>query len=272
MPNSIEESVTLMLATTALILLLAGFIINILYLYQKKQLSFQKNITEINLDHEKILLQRQVEIQEQTLLDVSRDIHDNISLGLTLSKLHLNTLNYMEPESFPEKIQLSIHFITEAIYNLKNIALSLNADIIVKLGFIKAVENEFNNFDNTGLFKIKYEINGDVITLEAKKELAIFRIIQESLNNILKHSEAKNIFVNIEYTDTMLCLFIHDDGIGFTVEEGAKKKDSGGSGLTNIKERIRMIDGNCEILSAAGKGTSISISVPISNSKNDTHG
>src|SRR5690348_540927 len=114
--------IQLIIATTVLILLLAGFIITILYLYQMKQFAFQKNIEEIKSSHEKNILQTQIDVREQTLLNISRDIHDNIALGLTLSKLHLNTLNYPGPIQVQDKIDLSVNLIGEVIQKLGNIS------------------------------------------------------------------------------------------------------------------------------------------------------
>jgi two-component system NarL family sensor kinase len=260
--------IELVIATTALILLLAGFIITILYLYQKKQLLFQKDIEEIKLDHEKNILQTQLEIQEQTLQYVSRDIHDNIALGLTLSKLHLNTLNYPEPAPYQDKINLSINLIGDAIQSLSNISKSLNADIIKTFGLLKAVENEIVNIEKTGLFKIEYLVTGTPVFLDSKIELVIFRIIQESLNNIIKHSRAENVRIMLNYDISHLILSVTDDGIGFLFNKAHElKKCPGGAGLNNIQQRAKMIDSECRIVSKTSEGTMIVITTPLLQNK-----
>lgn len=262
MPTSNTEAIIFIIATTSLILLLAVFIITILYLYQKKQLSFQKNLEAIKLNHEKNILQTQLEIQEQTLQDVSRDIHDNISLSLTLCKLHLNTLNYPRPVPFQEKIDLSVSLITEAIHNLRNISKSLNADIIKHNGLLKAVENEIGKLSKTGLFQIQYEIKGNPVFMECQKELVLFRIIQESFNNIIKHAHAGKINLILNYSLHKLDMCIQDNGIGFLVCDNQEKMLKLTSGLNNIRQRAIMIESECEIRSEPGKGTTIEISVP----------
>jgi len=266
--------IELIIATTALILLLSGFIITMLTLYQKKQFDFQRNIEEMKLGHEKNILQAQLEIQEQTLQHVSREIHDNIALGLTLSKLHLNTLNFAAADHCRQKVSLSVDLITEAIRHLNNISKSLGADIIERHGLLKAVENEIANLDRTGMFRIDFRVTGTPVFLNARTELVLFRIMQESLNNIIKHSRATEIGLRLNYDDTQLLLTVEDNGVGFALSAGETPQDGlPGSGLGNIRHRARLINSCCCIHSTAGKGTVITVAVPMPpTDENEHHG
>ncbi len=136
------DIVVFLIATTILILLLAGLIITLIYLYQKKQLAYQHNMETLKLDHEKTLMSAQLEIQEDTFQHISREIHDNINLSLTLAKLHLNTLNWNEKEKMACQINSSIELISQSITNLSDISKSLNSDIINSQGLITAVKKE----------------------------------------------------------------------------------------------------------------------------------
>nr|MBA4166471.1 hypothetical protein [Chitinophagaceae bacterium] len=198
----------------------------------------------------------------------------NITLGLTLSKLHLNTLNYPNPTPFQEKINLSVDLISEAIRNLSNISKSLNADIIKKYGLLKSIENEIGNLEKTGKFKIDYEITGAPIFLEAKTELVIFRILQESFNNIIKHSNATGIAIALYYCPSHLSMSITDNGKGFSFNQANQvKKYWGGSGLNNIQQRAVTIESECKIVSKMGEGTMIRIIVPLPQiTENDNNG
>ena len=108
MQNPHYDLTLFILASTVLILLLAGFIVTILFLYRKKQLAYYKTVEELRLDYEKNLLHTQLEIQEQTLQHISREIHDNINLSLTLAKLNLNTLDWSHPDKSKNKIESSL--------------------------------------------------------------------------------------------------------------------------------------------------------------------
>ena len=148
------DIVVFLIATTILILLLAGLIITLIYFYQKKQLAYQQNMETLKLNHEKTLMETRLEIQENTFQQISREIHDNINLSLTLAKLHLNTLNWDEREKTASQINSSIELISQSITNLSDISKSLNADIINSQGLITAVNREIQK--NTGDRFIQY--------------------------------------------------------------------------------------------------------------------
>ena len=264
MRNQNTEIIVFIFATTILILLLAGFIVTILFLYQKKQISFEKNLEEMKLDHEKNLLITQLEIQEQTFQNISREIHDNIGLSLTLAKLNLNTLNLDDPYNSKEKINSSISLISESITNLSDISKSLNSEIISTHGLLKALEMEIGILNKAGVYHIEYEITGIPVFLECQKELILFRIIQEAFNNIIKHARAKNISLFLDYSNTQMNLCIVDNGIGFSNEQIERNRSTKiMAGLNNMRQRAKMINGDCSIESIIDKGTVIKVQVPL---------
>ena len=131
--------ITIFLAlTTLLFIVLVSFILVIIILYKRRQRQLQKSLDEIKEQHEKIILSAKLEIQEETFKHISREIHDNINLSLTLAKLNLNTLNINEIERVPYKIQNSIDLLSRSILELSDISQSLNADFIIN----KTINNE----------------------------------------------------------------------------------------------------------------------------------
>ena len=193
MQKTPDDVITFLFVTTSIILLMAGFVITIVLLYRKKQASYQKDIKTIKADYEKAILNTQLEIQEQTFQNISREIHDNIGISLTLAKLNLNTLNLNDQFQSKEQVNSSIALVTKAISDLNDISQSLNAEYIASYGLINALEQETRKLKNLGLHDITFEVSGNTIFMDAQKELIIFRIVQEALNNILKHAEARKI-------------------------------------------------------------------------------
>ena len=157
-----------------------------------------------------------------------------------------------------EIIQEIADVITESLSDLRNLSRSLSLDFITNNGFIKAVENEIEKLNKSGLYQFKLIIQGDSLFLELDKELMLFRIVQESLNNIVKHAQAKQISIKLHYTTNNLLVSIEDDGIGFDVNN-----KSNGSGLTNISKRAQSIGGLATINSSKSTGTTIQINIPI---------
>jgi len=140
------------LASAVLILLMAGFIVTILFLYKKKQLAYFQTIEELKLDYEKNLLHTQLEIQEQTLQHISREIHDNINLSLTLAKLNLNTLDWRHSARARTQIDSSLQQISKAITDLGNISKGMNSELITNQGLMEVLKKETDRLKELDLF------------------------------------------------------------------------------------------------------------------------
>jgi signal transduction histidine kinase len=209
-------------------------------------------------------MQTKLEIQEQTFNNISREIHDNIGLSLTLAKLNLNTLQNNSSDF--DKIESSIELIGEALSDLSDISKSLNPEIINANGLIKVLDMEVAKINKTGVYNVKVQVTGEVKFLPSAKELVIYRIVQEALHNCIKHSKAKNIQISLHYNPGFLELSFCDDGIGFSQDEIiCEDFFQNKAGLNNIQHRAKLIEGDCKIHSIKNKGTVIYLSVPINN-------
>lgn len=259
MQKASYDIIVFFLVVVFLILLMAGFILIILLLYRKKQIVYLQTLESLKLNHEKNLLQSQVEVQEQTIQHISREIHDNISLSLTLAKLQLNTLIIDDKFSSHNMINSSIDLISKSINDLSDISKSMNADIISQQGLIDALKNETVRIQKTGLIVINISIRGNPVFMDAQKELIIFRIVQEAFNNIIKHSEAKNVNLDLNYINDHMEITVQDDGKGFELTLSGTNT---GAGLKNMKNRAKIFSGNVDIESQIGEGTKIFISIP----------
>ena len=257
-----NDIIIFLLVTTVIILLLTGLIISLIYMYQKKQLTYQQNLEKLKLDHEKNLMAAQLEIQEETFQHISREIHDNINLSLTLAKLHLNTLDWQEKERTLSQVNSSVELIGQSITSLTDISKSLNSDIIGTQGLITAINNGVIRISETGIFEIKLYITGDPVYMDTQKELLIFRIIQEAFNNIIKHSKATVAVLTLHYNATDLTVTIVDNGIGFVLTNKNSCDKSGKAGLKNMETRTKMIGGKMELKSITNEGTMLSFYIP----------
>jgi signal transduction histidine kinase len=236
-----------------------SFITVIVYRYQQKQNAYFKNLEELKGAHENAMLQSQLEIQEQTFQNISREIHDNIGQKLTLVKLQLNTMQIPNNEKIMLQVNDSVKMIGEVINDLSDISRSMSSEIILNSGFIKALEFEVSQLNKPGLYNIRLLVTGETVFLDAHKELVLFRITQEALNNIVKHANASDICIQLHYNKNTLCLDISDNGRGFQ-NEGNNKP---GAGFINMTRRANMLSGKCIIHSEPGKGTAIKIEIPL---------
>jgi signal transduction histidine kinase len=231
-----------------------------LYLYRKRQFQYGSNLEQLRLDYEKTLLTSQLEIQEQTFRHISREIHDNINLSLTLAKLNLHTMDSDQNSVAQQKIGSSIELITKSILELSDISKSLNADVIIQQGLLKAVEDEIVKIRQTGLFEIDYIVIGNPVFMSAQKELIIFRIIQEAFNNIIKHASAKKAELSLNYSSGELIITVIDDGRGF---DANATMIGGEAGIKNMQTRSKVLNGRLQITSGAGEGSKLTLTIPV---------
>jgi two-component system, NarL family, sensor kinase len=264
MPQKEYEIIT-GLVVVVLILLLAGIFIIALVTFnnrRKKKHIEEKRAMESNFQQE--ILRTQLEIQEQTLKNISQEIHDNIGQVLSLAKLNLATIDISKALRLQEKIDESKNLVGKVIQDLRDLAKSLNTDYVAQMGLARSIEYELELINKTELFKTSFQISGSVVKLEKQKELVIFRIVQETLNNIIKHSGASEIMVALLYSPENFELSIHDNGRGFDLNAPSEKEGiPSGLGIRNMKNRAELIRAQLTISSDPGKGTFVHLILPL---------
>jgi signal transduction histidine kinase len=202
-----------------------------------------------------------VEIQEQTFQHISREIHDHINHSLTLAKLNLVTAGPGNIQKMSEAINSSVTILGSVITDLNNLSKSIHTEKIREMGLVTALNMEINNLTKMAGLEIDYEIKGEPVFLDSEKELVIFRIIQEAFNNIIKHSKATKIRLELNYSGHYLDLLIRDNGIGFD-QDVCSQKGNNHSGLKNMETRAKIFGGNFVLYSRPEKGTQIIVSIP----------
>jgi signal transduction histidine kinase len=255
--KNLSEVEFVIIAGTIVLVLLAVFIISFLFFYQYRQ---NKHLNEKQLmqtQFQQELLQTQIEIQEQTLKTISQEIHDNIGQILSLAKLNLNTFEDAESINNQTKINDTKNLVSKAINDLRDLSRSLHGDKITELGLQESIANELKILKNTGQYQTEFKITGEPYKLEPQKEMVLFRIVQEAMNNAIKHAKAKNIIIEMAYKAKLVNLIITDDGIGFNNTD--LKSTLTGIGLKSMQNRAALIDAVFTIKSTAGSGTEISI-------------
>jgi two-component system, NarL family, sensor kinase len=206
-------------------------------------------------------MQSQLEIHDQTLQNISYEIHDNIGQVASLIKINLNTLKLDNIEKATIKINDTKDLVRQLISDVKSLSASLGTDRIAKIGLIKAIEIEVERLNKTEQFVTKIIKEDDLPLLNNEKAILLYRMTQEILNNIVKHAQAKHITVLITNTANRFILAIKDNGIGFDVAEKLNTKD--GAGLSNLRNRAKLVNASVDIESTVDKGTKITIEMPI---------
>lgn len=219
-------------------------------------------------DYEQTILQTQLEIQEQTLKNISQEIHENIGQVLSLVKLNINTMNCDEPQILQEKIDDSKVMITKAIKDLRALSNSLDTDYVIKKGLINSIEYELELIKKGAGFKTQFIVEGQVYRIDSNRELILFRIVQEIFQNIIKHAKAKLIQVYAQFTPGEFLLRITANGVGFNPGNMVKTNDESTGGAGDMFTRAKIINSTIIFDSLPGNGTTIQLTLPLTTEIN----
>jgi two-component system NarL family sensor kinase len=252
----------LILATTVLLLLLGSFVIFMFILYRKKQRAHKEKESLF----QQTILQSQLEIQEQTMLTISQEIHDNIGQVLSLAKLNLGTIDLNKPETLTQKITDSRELVGKAIQDLRNLAKGLNTSFIKEMGLLRSIEYELDMVRRSGGFITRLNTLGIPVKLDTQKELILFRIVQEVFNNIIKHAEATELLIEINFLPGVVTITITDNGKGFDFTlQDINENPNFGLGLRNMQSRAQLVGAQFNLTSIPRIGTTVILSLPFSS-------
>ena len=207
-------------------------------------------------EHQKELLSNQIEIQKQTMQDIGREIHDNIGQKLTLASLYSQQLAYEnKAPHINEKIDGISEIINQSLTELRALSKSLTDDTINSRDTIDLIQHEVDKINELKKCVVSFSFNEKNIKLNYQIKSVLYRIIQEFIQNSLKHSKCKNITINLEKINNSLKLVLHDDGIGFDINSVSRK----GIGLVNMKKRAEIIHADFNLESSTDNGTQLTI-------------
>jgi two-component system NarL family sensor kinase len=253
--NSTDNDIYVMIVSVTIVLLiLILFIISILLIYKNRQVQHVSEMKSVEEKYAREILQTELEIKEQTLRNISQEIHDNVGQVLSVAVLQLSAIETGEPAN-AIKIEEVTDIIQKALRDLRNLSKTLDADTIAALGLFSIIRFELDIIDKTGFFKTQLIVSGTEIRLSSHRELVVYRIIQESLNNIIKHAKASTITVKVVFAEKEVRVEICDDGIGFDTDQPHIPK--------NNKTGAQLINADLELTSSPHSGTSVAITAPV---------
>jgi signal transduction histidine kinase len=258
--STYSNEILFAIIATSIVFTLLVTLIGVLIFFHKqkvKRLDMEREIMQAQ--YKQTLLQARLEIQEQTFNNISREIHDNVGQLLSLAKVQVNIIDQSETTNKSLLYELKQN-IGNALVDLRDIAKSLSGERMMLIGLQQTLQQEVDRINRSQILNASLSITGDVKKISEQKQLIIVRIIQEALQNILKHSEAKNVDISVSYTNTIIELKVRDDGKGFNTEE--KLSSNNGLGLQNMINRAGIIGGKASIDSTINNGTAITLKIP----------
>ncbi|MEM7110079.1 MAG: sensor histidine kinase [Bacteroidota bacterium] len=244
---------------TAVMLFMAGSIIFFIIYYQKRMLQNKMEQQAKESEYQKKLLKVTIESQEVERKRIASELHDGVGAMLSAAKLNLN---FLKSSAIGNEASASITemkaIIDETIDTVRRISKDLLPASLEKFGLTEAVK-EFCEKVSTPATKVIFESRPGEYELPADDQLPVFRLIQEIVNNALKHANAQEIMITLA-TENGVQLQIADNGTGFDVAQ-TKADINKGVGLYNIENRVDMLEGQMELVSKAGEGTKYYINI-----------
>ena len=266
MEHQQTEITIAIVAASILFILFAGFIITFLFFYNKKKQLHLKELKYQQKMFEQEAIRSELEIKEQTMRHIAEEIHDNVGQVMLLAKMNLNKILMAKNDEAVEDVR---DLLAQAINDLRDISRSLHTNQIASSDLCTAIKSELGRVERTGLLQTAFSVKGDVIEIESSRMLIIFRMIQEILQNIIKHAKSTQVNINLSFKNEFVILDIEDNGIGFNAEKELKSENKQkGSGLLNLQNRSNVLNANLIIKSRPGEGTKINIKLPLYNITN----
>ncbi|MCD4683965.1 MAG: sensor histidine kinase [Bacteroidales bacterium] len=235
------------------------------FIFQRQKARKDKIIADQKikqLEEEKKLLAAKflVEGQEEERKRIAKELHDGLGVLLSTTKMQFTAIKDKSPDN-KSIIEKATKLLEQATGDVRKISHNMMPGLLTKFGFYEAAEDLFDKINETEEIKTRVKIIGDTKRLPENKEIMLYRIIQEMVNNTLKHAAAKNISLDINIRSEILNIQYSDDGKGFNVEE---KIESRSIGLVSIQSRVNFLNGEMNIDSTPGKGTVYNIQISTS--------
>jgi two-component system, NarL family, sensor kinase len=230
--QSAPSSPVLFFGTIGMLVLAIGLVVFIVF-HQRRVIKYQMQLQKFEDEQQKILLNASIRWQEEERQRIAADLHDDAGPLLATARLYLNE-NLVHQDINTHTIQL-----------IRNISHSLMPPTLKNFGLESAVNDLFQKISGSGSINASSRFHDYRNRLRPEQELLIFRVIQELVNNILKHSNASFIHITQNYNDDKFYIRIHHDGRGITQSDFDKlNKSAMGLGLKNIQSRIKVLQGN----------------------------
>jgi len=208
---------------------------------------------------EKQLMQSQIEVQEDTFMTLGKELHDNIGQLLSSSKMLLG-VTMRNTHNSPDTLNTAYETLSTAIIELRSLSRSLDSQWLRQFNLIENLKTEVIRHNITPGLRIHFS-HPDTLPLNSDQQILLFRIVQEAMQNAIKHAGAANINITMAENPARLDISVADDGKGF--DPGSAKK---GAGLNNIRHRSHALGGTARWQSTPA-GTTLYIQIPVQNEK-----
>lgn len=233
-----------LLGTIGMLTLAIGLVVFIVF-HQRKVIRYQMTLQKMEEEQQNMLLNATIRLQEEERQRLASDLHDDAGPLLATARLYMNeNLAYLDRPTQLQHIITAKSIIDDTIQLIRNISHSLMPPTLKNFGLESAVNDLFQKINGSGRMNASCRFHDYSVRLNVEHEQIVFRVLQELVNNILKHSSASFIHTTQNTNGNRFYIRLHHDGFGLTQQDfEMKTKSSGGLGLKNIQSRLKVMQG-----------------------------
>lgn len=243
--------------------LLTSFVVIFFIVYQRRLTQQQLETQKIEAAYQKELLNAGILAQEEERRRVAVELHDSIGGLLSATKIYVSNVNQdIDAAQFELFKQKALKTLNENISEVRTITNDLLPQSLERLGIVSATRALTVKLEELKNIKVDFGTNEEC-RFESDREKALFRILQELINNALKHSEASHVEIGFEFFGQQLKVYYKDDGKGFDKKSYEKKQDRKSFGLKNMESRMAFLEGKMEYHTAPNEGVVVRLQLPL---------
>ncbi|HYC86266.1 MAG TPA: sensor histidine kinase, partial [Chryseosolibacter sp.] len=222
---------------------------------RNRQRLHDERLKQMEQEQQVISLQSMLNGEETERVRIAKDLHDGLGGLFSTVKMHFSALQHKMPDLKKDELfQKSYNLADQASIEVRNIAHNMMPEVLMKLGLLNAVKDLSNNMSSGRLLKVSVEAYGLDARLDPSTEIILYRIIQELLNNIIRHADATEAIIQFTRDGHRLSVVVEDNGKGFDPAIADQKMHSG---LRNIRSRVDYLNGKLNIDSQRNVGTTV---------------
>lgn len=253
-----NNATTLLLITSITVLVLVVVIVVIFTIFQNRKIKYLFRQKEREQLFKREIIRAQLESREQTLQNISWELHDNVGQLLSVAIMQLNMVLPKTNGRSNDILQETSEILTNSLQEIRSISKILNTEYIKNIGLCEAIKNELKRLNKLNKIEATLNQNSECEAIDKKHQIILFRILQEFLSNSVKHSKSSKLEVSIDYSDKFLAIKATDNGIGFNEAEITK-----GSGLINMETRAKLIGCDFNLSSRKNEGVKLALIYPL---------
>jgi len=226
--------------------------------FRKSRITFTSEKQAMESKHREEILTAQLDSQQQTMQHIGTEIHDNVGQKLTLASLYTKQLSTRPADDMERKVAAVGSIIDESLMELRQLSKTLTNPGLANAGLESLLQEEAKRINVSGICHVAVNFHGSDIVLPQADKSILFRLLQEFMQNSLKHSGCRKISISVDRKGPELLITATDDGRGFITDSG-----SAGIGLQNMKRRAEQLNAVYQLNSEAGKGTILTLQLPL---------